>query len=922
MQYNLAALNDAIPEGYDIARQKIYGVQQPPLASTVSRLSTANTGPADPFLPPMPSANPPLKSTLASTANEDHIPPLPPPPQSTTSRHAPNMKAMTAPAVSTMDQQMMHHHQSVVPANLALAQIEKLRAVVREKEVEMLKLRHENILLKQIERRQQKDLEHLESQSDDAPRIIHGLRDEISGLKHKLKLYFAQLSTDARQIRHIGEEKRRLREQCARLEKLVADEGLAQKAALEKQAEEALRRATQLEKIAADATKRAECIEKNLSTDNRHLRGRLHNLERENGTYKEKMNHLEDVIKEKDKEIASLSIYRYNAVHRKVEAVCRNCLKREKAESESKRRAEILERLPPLSTPKLTLASATSVDVSIIIPPRRPITTIPHDDSDTPLHATLDSDGDVGAVHHPAPRPTSARDGYEFSRLTLLCSDDPRMVQNVRAVAVDLDVRSGRAEIGSAGGKDRVKTSEASGGERKESRNGTAQHLEGDGEGQVDAHNGDVPADKLEHSAAATSRAITAKSADVGDRVASGVIPATPHTVQVVGLECGKFYYFQLVASHLDVDGPPSLIENILVDALPPPPPKPIATVYYDPLCIHIHIPSSPTTPLTPSSHHATTSQPGTATSSHSPIQKYRIYHSNEPNALEEFFIAEVEVKRGASRRRKHKRAQSSNSDRVTESAGGADGETARAVGGRGGVVFVYNSPQLGVPHYFRVRAVNAMGVGEYSEKSDEVLVDIVPSQPGKPRIKKLTATSIRVCAATIPNGGSDIDTFRITVCKIPPESEGSKEDQVEHAETTEEKTEILVPASPESVNSGEFVHAIDELHPGTTYKLTVEAKNREGWSEASEFSDPVNLDIMIPSPSHFTIDITSPTSAHVTLPPYPPEEGSPKILGCRVLASARRDMSDATAVAEFVPVEQTETDIDGLTYGGYYYFA
>lgn len=46
-----------------------------------------------------------------------------------------------------------------------------------------------------------------------------------------------------------------------------------------------------------ESTKRAEFIEKNLTIDNRQLRGRLHNIERENALYKEKTAHLEDVIK-------------------------------------------------------------------------------------------------------------------------------------------------------------------------------------------------------------------------------------------------------------------------------------------------------------------------------------------------------------------------------------------------------------------------------------------------------------------------------------------------------------------------------------------------------------------------------------------------------------------------------------------------
>jgi len=40
--------------------------------------------------------------------------------------------------------------------------------------------------------------------------------------------------------------------------------------------------------------------------------------------------------------IATLSIYRYNAIHRKVESTCKASMKREKAEAEVKRKAGIL----------------------------------------------------------------------------------------------------------------------------------------------------------------------------------------------------------------------------------------------------------------------------------------------------------------------------------------------------------------------------------------------------------------------------------------------------------------------------------------------------------------------------------------------------------------------------------------------------
>jgi hypothetical protein len=103
-------------------------------------------------------------------------------------------------------------------------------------------------------------------------------------------------------------------------------------------------------------------VEKNITNENRQVRSKFHSLEAENTYLKEKLTKLDDTLKvaievidvpsltnriyskqERDKEIASLSIYRYNAIHKKMESsVCKKCLKREKEESEQRRKQTIL----------------------------------------------------------------------------------------------------------------------------------------------------------------------------------------------------------------------------------------------------------------------------------------------------------------------------------------------------------------------------------------------------------------------------------------------------------------------------------------------------------------------------------------------------------------------------------------------------
>ncbi|KND02686.1 uncharacterized protein SPPG_01772, partial [Spizellomyces punctatus DAOM BR117] len=249
-----------------------------------------------------------------------------------------------------------------VPSNLAAVQ-----TLLREKDAEVVRLKHENALLKQIERRQQKEIEQLEWQSEE--RVIRALREELAGLRHKLKIYFTQLSANAREIRHISEDRRRLRDQNIRLEALIADRNLGEREKLSREVDSLNRRLVEQERIAADAVKRAELIEKNLTIDNRHLRSRVYSLEKDNSEYGERNHHLEEAVKDKEKEISSLYIYRYNAVHRKPESnVCKACQHREKEVQDSQRKALIATKLPKLQPPKVVPVSATSVDISYSIP--------------------------------------------------------------------------------------------------------------------------------------------------------------------------------------------------------------------------------------------------------------------------------------------------------------------------------------------------------------------------------------------------------------------------------------------------------------------------------------------------------------------------------------------------------------------------
>ncbi|KAI8618713.1 ciliary protein causing Leber congenital amaurosis disease-domain-containing protein [Chytriomyces sp. MP71] len=264
--------------------------------------------------------------------------------------------------------------------SLVLDQMDRLRAVMREKEIDLLKLRHENMILKQIERRQQKEIEHLDCQSQDAPKLIRGLREEIAGLKSKIKAYYSQLNAEERRVRTLNDQCLKLRDTVTRLEQLTASNFLLEREELTKKVAQANERLALHDSVLSETHRKSEMVEKLLNNENRQLRGKIHNLTAENSFLKDKIQKLTDSCQERDKEIASLSIYRYNAVHKKAETVvCKKCVQRDKDENEFKRKQSILERIPILPVPIVSATDGNTVQVLVAAPCSNPENNVEYD---------------------------------------------------------------------------------------------------------------------------------------------------------------------------------------------------------------------------------------------------------------------------------------------------------------------------------------------------------------------------------------------------------------------------------------------------------------------------------------------------------------------------------------------------------------
>ncbi|ORY51994.1 hypothetical protein BCR33DRAFT_712201 [Rhizoclosmatium globosum] len=637
--------------------------------------------------------------------------------------------------------------QQLSQVNLVLEQMDRLRAMMREKEIDMLKLRHENMILKQIERRQQKEIEHLDVQSHDAPKIIRGLREEIVGLKGKIKSYYAQLNAEGRRVRGLNDECLKLRDTVTRLETLTACNELEDRESLTRKVTEATEKLKYQENQLAEAHRKSEMVEKLLNNENRQLRGKIHNLTAENSFLKDKIQKSMDHLQDKDKEIASLSIYRYNAVHKKVDqVVCKKCEVREKEECELRRKQSILDKIPTVPSPIVSVIDGSSVQVVVAAPYSNPDTNI------------------------------------EYEKLTLKVASDPNHSTIIREYSIPVKKASDAAN-------------------------------------EEDKHN-------------------------------------FKSEVTIQGLVSGQYYHFLLVASKEGIDGHISVPVSLLVDEVPQSPPKPAVAHSILPPIIQLFI------------EPFSTGQKASAPTS------YQVYHSNDPQMTDSFLIGEVTVE--------------------------ADKN----------LKFTYNNPRIGIMHYFKVAAVNTMGVGKFSEISDPILMDCPPNQPSKPHITKLDNQSIHITTSSEPNGGTELEGWKIMYYKTTPPPEG---------ETSSPITTVFVKSTGLHHS---LDHVIEGLEPGAPYIFKVLATSQGGESDPSENSDEVNLDHMMPIPDPPVVEITSGTSVTFKFPEDPNSKygDRPKLTGYKILGY--HDMSSKTAVNVSCSIEELNFVLDGLDRGASYNFA
>jgi hypothetical protein len=264
--------------------------------------------------------------------------------------------------------------------------------------------------------------------------------------------------------------------------------------------------------------------------------------------------------------------------------------------------------------------------------------------------------------------------------------------------------------------------------------------------------------------------------------------PESLKDILVDGLTSGLVYYFRVCSGHEKVYGQPSKLASILVDMLPEAPRISSARAKLSPPAIQILF--SPPVLLG------------------SQIISYRLYRSFTSD-FKEFFLAFDEQVDKLQRRGNF-------------------------------LVFTISDPQLTIPYYFKVSACNTMGEGPQSEVSIETIVDMVPPRPEKPIVKKIAIDRLKITAINPVPLGSPPTKFKIRMCRTKEQEDGSQ-----NVENTEEIEEILVDQIVSSRNN-EFQYSVDSVERGTTYKFAIKAINSQGESEQSEWSDEVDIGMLI----------------------------------------------------------------------------
>ena len=197
---------------------------------------------------------------------------------------------------------------------------------------------------------------------------------------------------------------------------------------------------------------------------------------------------------------------------------------------------------------------------------------------------------------------------------------------------------------------------------------------------------------------------------------------------------------------------------------------------------------------------------------------------------------------------------------------------------------------------------MNALGEGPKSVISEGTFADLVPTQPAKPKAKKLPRNIVMINITPSKCTGSAVTGYHILCFKdVPPVVDVAvitkKPTKKTHISQNylAEKAFLVVDVSPDDLS-----YSLSDLEGGYAYRFRVLAMNKAGSSEVSELSDSVHLDVMLPTPSAPAFDILTSTSVKIHLPDihqFTEANTFRKIAGFHIQASFDPSMTNAFPV-------------------------
>lgn len=322
---------------------------------------------------------------------------------------------------------------------------------------------------------------------------------------------------------------------------------------------------------------------------------------------------------------------------------------------------------------------------------------------------------------------------------------------------------------------------------------------------------------------------------------------------------CETYYFACYTALNEVYAAPSSIPMSVFIDGLPPPPCIVTTLVHYDkPMGIQIIF---------------KTAEPNTTSS----IVSYRLYHSNTPKFESQTFEREITMA-----------SLNSNSSSFPIDS----------------FSLFFENPEIVIPHYFKMTALNQTGESVFSETSLKTTIDFEPDTPTAPIVKKLSDNSLSVYTYVNDGPGSSTSRFILKYSVINEAEE-------------ETMNTCMVPAVQTIPGRCELMYNFKNVTSDDTYSFAAIACNSAGESNLSEWAESLNIGCLVPSLDDIEINIASATCFKTKPPVLNPKPANAS--GYRIKWYKDISLTALAGKSNIIPLEKP-FKVDDLPYGECFY--